>query len=364
MIPFHVAEDEVIHGYMNCSSYVTMKQMSTLVPPILLLVGTLGNLLSLLVLTQESMRKLAVYNYLAVLSVADTLVLYSGVFVEWLRDLYGYSISQPWLCKLNTVIRYTASQYSVWIIVAVTVERYIAIAHTLRAVGFCTRRKAAIVMLTLFMVLLTLNGHTLFTATVKHYDESTTNTTAHQGNSIEYQCGFSNGTYIRDIWPWVDACFYSLLPFAVILSLNILIIRSVHQSDRQRRTMGSITSTDSNAAHRESEAKMTRILITISFVFLLTTLPVNIAWLVQRKGHLTFNEPCKSSDIFLAVVIGRMLMYTNHSINFFLYLFSGIKFREKLFSMFSTVGGALTARRHHVYGLAPSNCESNATSTL
>ena len=46
--------------------------------PILLAVGTVGNILSILVLTRKKLRKITTMFYLAVLAFADLAVLYTG----------------------------------------------------------------------------------------------------------------------------------------------------------------------------------------------------------------------------------------------------------------------------------------------
>ena len=351
MIPYHKTLDELQNGYLNCTSYIIMKQIHTMVPLLLLLVGTLGNALSLMVLSQQSMRKLSIYTYLGVLSVVDTLVLYSGVLPEWLDNLFGYTIHQWWLCTLKNVVKYTVSQFSVWIIVAVTVERYIATAHTLSAVTMCTRKRAIVVMLVMYILLFIMNGHLLFTSTIITFYNYTivegdlSNLSLGHMKQMPYaksQCSITDDEYIDRIWPWVDACFYSLIPCLVILSLNILIIRAVQNSKSDRKYLGRITSAENQISNRESEVRMTRLLILISFVFMLTTLPVNIVWIVKKTlPYLT--DPCQRSHVLLAMVVGRMLMYTNHSVNFFLYLLSGIKFRQKLFSM--TFNGSMRLTR-------------------
>ncbi|GFO03757.1 FMRFamide receptor-like [Plakobranchus ocellatus] len=63
----------------------------------------------------------------ASLAVIDTLVLYVGLLRIWLAELTGfdYQHSGDWICKLSVVLGYVASDLSVWLIIAVTVERYV-----------------------------------------------------------------------------------------------------------------------------------------------------------------------------------------------------------------------------------------------
>ena len=114
------------------------------VPPILLIIGTIGNLFSFAVLMMPSMRRMSTYLYLAALSVTDTLVLFVGLLRLWVGALQGYDIRDrvEWVCKSTNVLGYTVSDYSVWLIIAMTVERYVAVCHPLRAAAFCNRSRA------------------------------------------------------------------------------------------------------------------------------------------------------------------------------------------------------------------------------
>ncbi|KAI8759301.1 FMRFamide receptor, partial [Biomphalaria glabrata] len=57
------------------------------------------------------------------LAVIDTFVLYNGLLVIWVQEL-GYHMRNwsDWLCKPLVTLGYVASDFSVWLIIAVTVE--------------------------------------------------------------------------------------------------------------------------------------------------------------------------------------------------------------------------------------------------
>ena len=61
----------------------------------------------------------------ASLAVIDTVVLFIGLLRLWLAELVGFDFqdSGDWICKLTVVLGYVASDLSVWLIIAVTVER-------------------------------------------------------------------------------------------------------------------------------------------------------------------------------------------------------------------------------------------------
>jgi hypothetical protein len=164
----------------------------------------------------------------------------------------------------------------------------------------------------------------------------------------------------------VDAFIYSFAPFLVITLLNVLIIREVlkarshrqrmqntpehhfHQALPRRRLLGShlvsqcrnglttsSSSTSSTNCRRASGpgegTKLTVMLLTVSFTFLLTTLPMNIALIFtafwnQQKTH----ELHHTAQFNLAKTVTELLMYVNHSINFCLYCATGHKFRQQI----------------------------------
>ncbi len=60
-----------------------------ILPAIIILVGTVGNVLTFLILiTDRTMRSVSTYFYLAVLALADTFVLYMGLLTRWVSPLH------------------------------------------------------------------------------------------------------------------------------------------------------------------------------------------------------------------------------------------------------------------------------------
>ena len=99
------------------------------------------------------MARQSTHHFLAALAVADSLVLYIGLFRKWIGDLTSFDAQteSEWLCKGIVMLGYTCSNVSVWIIVAVTVERYIVVCHPLKAtmVGLCGSPNSPLPTLTL-----------------------------------------------------------------------------------------------------------------------------------------------------------------------------------------------------------------------
>lgn len=312
---------------MQYVEYRILKYLLLYIPPILLILGTVGNILSFIILMRRSMRKFSTYIYLAILSITDTLVLYIGLLRLWIGELNGFDVKNQadWICKLISVAGYTVSDYSVWLIIAVTVERYVAVCYPLHASMMCNLRRAITVMTSLLIILFFINSHFFWTVHIKQYKIQ---------DEIIYNCEGAP-KYVRlvdDVWPWVDAILYSFLPFVIIMVLNGLIIRQVVRARRSRDGLQS-TQPDHRRRARESSIKLTIMLLTISFAFLLTTLPMNISLIISAFYHNYLNDLHFLSRFKLARTITELLMYVNHSMNFFLYCATGQKFRHNLLLM-------------------------------
>ena len=76
------------HGHM---SYTVGIFLIKYLLPFVIFLGTLGNLLSLIVMMKKRMRHTSVYLYLAMLSCADTIVLYLSGLKTWIRLVTGKS---------------------------------------------------------------------------------------------------------------------------------------------------------------------------------------------------------------------------------------------------------------------------------
>ena len=314
-----------VHSYeqqlMSIPAYRLNKIILLYVPPILVILGTFGNIFSFIILKRKPMLKFSTYFYLMVLAVADTLVLYVGLLRLWIGQLTGQDLidRNDWLCKITSVLSFTVSDYSVWLIIAVTVERYIAVCHPLKANSFCNKPRAKRVICGLLAFFFILNMHFFWTVKIV--------TIPHKGEEIN-RC---DSGAVENVWPWVDAMIYSFLPFLIIIILNGCIIRQVVKAHRCRDGLRQATPYEQRRPSHEGSTRLTIMLLTISFAFLLTTLPLNIVGIATAfYNRSAMTDLHLVARLKLARTITEMLMYGNHSMNFFLYCATGQKFRHQL----------------------------------
>uniref|UniRef100_A0A915EML2 G-protein coupled receptors family 1 profile domain-containing protein n=1 Tax=Ditylenchus dipsaci TaxID=166011 RepID=A0A915EML2_9BILA len=121
--------EPVVPGEADAASQGTDEYLIIL--PFIVLFGLCGNLVSLVAIFHSRLRKMAANQYLIVLTLADSVFLLGLLMVLFKVDFTGYLF-----CVGIEYVLMTASYVSSWSIAALTIERYLAIAHPLKHVQY------------------------------------------------------------------------------------------------------------------------------------------------------------------------------------------------------------------------------------
>ena len=279
--------------------------------PILLILGTMGNVLSAVVMLRPGLRKLTTTLYLLALAVVDTLVLYTGLLPKWTLHLSGRDVrdASTTACRAQLFFLYTFTHLHAWILVCVAVERAAAI-FLLHKAKIFTRKFAAANIAIIGVVLAFINCH--FWWMYKLVDGNCT-----------YDPYYSR--YAKEIFNWIDLAVASLLPFLIMLVANTGIGVKLICANRARKA-GLNDGTDPKLT------SMTAILFSINLVFLLTTAPVVFFINLHWKWYTGTTESYARMELANAVV--SLIFYINFTHNFLLYCVSAPRFRRELLGMF------------------------------
>ena len=323
--------------YTTFLEYQASEVIWKVVPPVLILFGSIGNILSIVVLTRKSIRNSATALYLTFLAFSDILVLYTGLLRQWIFYVFEYDIRHlsEAVCKIHLWLVYTSLDFSAWILMALTMERVMATWWPFRARRLCSRLNAAVLIMAILFLLLAINSHFMYGMTHEtNVDENGTVSTVE--NCLAVNEGYID--FLRKVWSWIDFGMFCLFPLSVIVVGNICILANVMRSQR-RLSAVSLQQEETRSRRRSSSGRggkfssLTAMLLVLNTVFLITTLPISVYNIGYNHWVYTSNhQTIASLELWWAIV--NMLMYTNNSVNFLLYCLSGSRFRKEAKKLF------------------------------
>ncbi|XP_045210919.1 thyrotropin-releasing hormone receptor-like [Mercenaria mercenaria] len=302
-----------------------------IVSPVLIIFGTVGNVLSIIVLSKRKFNRWASTVYLLGLAVADLFALYVGLMRQWIKYLFDSDIRavHPVLCKVHWWLMYTCADVPVWILTAITIERLISTLCPYKSKTICTKHRAKVILALIVVGALSINSHLLYG--FGKLEISGPNVT------IIIPCAPMTDEYdhfFGKVWTWIDLCKYSLLPFALLSTGNICIIYKLASSSRKVRTQVAPSTSQTQApSGNERTSNMSVLLVCLNFVFITCTAPVCI-YFIGEPYWIPKDVPrtIQLQDPWWAIV--NMLMYINNSANFVLYCLTGSRFRESVRKLF------------------------------
>ncbi|XP_035705474.1 FMRFamide receptor isoform X2 [Folsomia candida] len=284
------------------------------------ILGIIGNGLSAVVLSRPQMKS-SVTCLLLGLTFCDTLLISISIFVysmpymsiyiksPFLLQYYYlyYPIVAPWLYATSI----TAQTASVYLTVAVTIERYIAVCHSLQARSICTWRRARMCVVAVLTFSITYNLPRWFEV-ITVPDECArmrTNVTTYMNEMSELR---GNEYYIKFYINWAYCIIMYLIPFSGLVVFNFCIYRQVRKANRERAQLSKL---------QKREMGLASMLLIVVVVFLMC----NILPLVNNILESIWNV-----EVEKLIALSNFLVIFNSSVNFVIYCTCGERFRRLL----------------------------------
>ena len=359
--------------------------------PCIIAAGLIGNTLSFMVFVLTRLRRLSSSVYLAALSISDSGFLIC-VFFSWSNNVNITVYHKPGWCQAFVYMTYLFGFLSVWYIVAFSCERFIAVKWPFKRSEMCTPRRARIVVISLAVFALITYSFAIWTSEVtlwygmifcvpkeKYRDlvekinnidsvitlvvpfvtilffnswivYSVRNLVSHRqqqlwqfqnsktcsGTSIDRrnasrtQSTSSNRsctpvTAINQQYVQLKS-IHSISSISQGTSQKINLIRT--KSSSQRHLSGS--SKQMHDSRKQYQLHVTKMLLTVSSIFLLLNLPSHIIRLYDFFHRMTVGSSITNLTIVRLQKIFTYIYYVNFAINFLLYNLCGKNFRKAL----------------------------------
>ncbi|XP_055338527.1 neuropeptides capa receptor-like [Paramacrobiotus metropolitanus] len=306
--------------------------------PLLLLIGTLGNLLNIIVLKQE--KPCTSKNvYLVAIALSDMLFMWMGFFV-YVSNFDGEVHGRP-RDSVRAMVRHmggachfcqeVATIFSSWLIIAFSVERFMAIRCPLKHLVKDNVRQSWINIAGILPTAIVLASHRL----VDYYWYHATAITGSPYKRPDFLDGWNK------VYTWLITLI-NVTTFIIILAVNAKLLREIirtrkFQQVEFQRSLASHTSsnssdsTPSNARINPRMEKNALILLGgVVLMFLITQMPVvvhNILHLLEKSCIRRYPVEWRR----VAVPVCNFLLNVNYSCNFLVYCSIDKRFRRSVF---------------------------------
>ena len=305
-----------------------------LTSPLIFVIGFLGNSLSLAVFRRIGFGRSSTNVYLSCIATADNGVLLLGLLPQWLEESGVIILHDlcPMACKISYFCKFTSGDTSIWLLAAFTIDRAVAVRFPLR--NFLPRRSRSVFALCSCVLACACakNVHVFWTrGAVVDAVTGELISTCDRAPGYEY---FE--AYVR---PWIAFAVVNVAPLIVILMCNAVIVRVlVRYHDRQRK--------NTILSNVERNFRQTTVMcLAVSVVFFVCVTPYFGLLIVRPYWKAAVSD---RSALNVTEAVNNLLLYTNHSCNFFMYCLTGNVFRQALLAMLYGLFGRTISSKEDV----------------
>lgn len=300
-------------------SFVAYK-IRLIVLPILMAFGIPGNILSIIILYR--LRKCQRSTYLVCLAVADLCVLCFSEMPDWIIMLFRIRVNGggSLVCRIQSFVYYSSLHISSWMLVLVTAERLCSVMFPHKVRILFSPARAVLSVVLIIVSILCLNSHCL----LRRYDTI----------DMEDYCfiRYTSDHFYLFVWPWIDVTISFLLPCTLLIIGNCLIVYKL----RRQKKYGFPSRTQNNSleVRKYRVSVVTKRVVVVNLVYIICMLPISINETVMLYVWSSYTW-LDSEFVDIVTTSLMMLMLVNNSVNFFLYILIGFRFRQELVSMMS-----------------------------
>uniref|UniRef100_A0A8K9WW40 Opioid receptor, delta 1b n=1 Tax=Oncorhynchus mykiss TaxID=8022 RepID=A0A8K9WW40_ONCMY len=288
---------------------------------IICIVGLLGNILVMYGVVRYTKMKTATNIYIFNLALADALATSTLPFqsAKYLMNTWPFG---EFLCKVILAIDYYNMFTSIFTLTMMSVDRYIAVCHPVRALDFRTPAKAKMINVCIWILSSAIGVPIMVMAVTKVTDKGNT------GCMLQFPQPDWCWDTVTKICVFIFAFVVPTLVITICYGLMILRLKNV-------RLLSGSKEKDRNMR------RITHMVLVVVAVFIICWTPIHIFIILRTMVQINSTNPYVIASWHLCIALG----YMNSSLNPLLYAFLDKNFK-RCFSDFScmTRHGAVSWR--------------------
>lgn len=285
--------------------------LDTIIPPCLILIGTISNILVILVYSQPKFQKLPTKNVWRLLSTVDIFCLLQ-IIKYFLSNTFSYNLYMisPFTCKLIAFLTHSGA-ISSWLVVYISSERFTSLVFP-KLNKLLRRRQITIFALIFLFYVIFYSQRFIYNGFTYQVSNSSMNASITKCTTLqEFQS-------IHIIFKWIDSFISTIIPFILMFLSSVFLIQTVFSSRKRLATNKSML----NKRKLVKDIRFSVTLIALNFVFVSFKLPAIV--------YLSTGEP--RNDVWFSFLDD--LYYSCYAVNFFVYFLANSIFRAQFLKMF------------------------------
>ena len=310
----------MFEGNLSYYSFHTYIQL------ILILFGTAGNSLTIIVMSRGNLEKNSTSVLLRCLAVADSVILLN-LLLDVLQTPFMLDTEivtyTDLACKLHFYIATWFSFVSTWCLVVITFERYIAVQKPYKIKIWFSKTRSIIIVIVLVLLGSGLMAPRILAQELAEIPMGP--------DKILKFCISPDSDQNNYIKLGIIIVIYAL-PIVIIGASNIFIISCLRKAVKRRNQMQG-TGNERQTQNDQQNQRVTIMLLFVSFFFLITMSPIAVYLVAHTKIYENNPQFAFSNDNPVWKTI-TLCVSLNHSCNFLWYVCTGSLFRKELRNLF------------------------------
>ena len=280
------------------------------------IIGVVGNVFVIIVFSRKSLRKYSYSFYCLIMAISDICFL-SYIFIDWIGFTFGANLLTvgPFFCKLAKFIPYFFSEFSVYLITIIAIDRMLTIIYPRRFLVIKKRwfQSLIVAILAVFVV-----GKNLIIQIYYDIIEIPITNSSHTIRDCFVPAE------IRNINMWTTISMFILMNLIINNWLNIKTIRFIMAS--RKRVTGNANSRNSSLSSRDRKFAICSVCLNLASM--ISKLPFYICLVIVGYAEFSYDL------ISLIIKIAGTITYIDNSFSFLVNMYVNSLFYNEFLLLF------------------------------
>jgi len=283
-----------------------------LMAPIVLVLGLCGNITALVVFFKGNLKKIGPILIYQLMFICDTYYI-TQILVFYLQYSFNLNLStlSRFACKLVSYLNYQMDAVSSYLLVYISLEKYISISNPAKRSILISKKSQIIFFICIFIFCSIYNIPISFLVDIFEFNQTYAN-----GTNISYLNCYPISYEAQMIASYIDIINREILPGILMICFSFMLVLAVFRSSS--RVANSITSHN----RHKKDVRLAINCFFMYFVFILLQTPSSVAFFLP--------------DLFSETIIyssTSYLFFLSYGINFYIILACNSLFREEFYKI-------------------------------